>query len=323
MKARQIAPGLNSVYVIGPSEHVQLIERAADGLWGRWQSTPTTAKSVVVGGSMVATIGHDNRVSAFERGIWHPGMTWDREARELRSTHVPGRGAVLLAVDQYAVWSTWKEAPTTPWRAWQPLEGPVDGLEATADPGGGVAIFGIREGEVHHARQARALGAWEGWTSLDAPSGRTAMVRAQAISGGGLAIFAVGADGAVHHRWQDKPLDPWRPWESLGGAARSVSVAKSTAGGLAVFTVGTDDAVRYRYQSRPFGPWNPWTSLYGRVRDVTAQPSYTDGLEVFAIGLDGEVHHAWCERVDAPWTAWTALDYELSPFHAPVARAML
>ena len=100
-------------------------------------------------------------------------------------------------------------------------------------------------------------------------------------------------------------------------------MAKSTTGGLAVFTVGSDDAVRYRFQSRPFGPWSPWTPLHGRVTAIAARPSYTDGLEVFAIGNDGEVHHSWCERLDAPWTAWTVLDYELSPLHAPVARAML
>ena len=107
------------------------------------------------------------------------------------------------------------------------------------------------------------------------------------------------------------------------GRCGALSVTKSTAGGLALFAIGADHAVRYRYQSRPFGPWSPWVALHGRARQIVAQPSYTDGLEVFAIGLDGEVHHAWCERSDAPWTAWSALEYEQSPLHARVARAML
>jgi hypothetical protein len=323
MKARQIAPGFRSVYAIGPLGEVQVIERGADGLWGRWQVTPLRAKGVVNGGGLVATVGLDDAVSTFERGIWQPGHTLDREARELVSTHVPGLGPVLLVVDQEGVSATWKESPAASWHAWTTLEGPVRGLDAALLAERGIAVFGIRDGAVQHGWQVDARARWEGWSSLGAPSGATTMVRAQTISGGGLAIFAVGADGIVYHRWQDTPQGRWRAWQSLGGEVRNVAVTKSSSGGLALFAVGADDTVRYRYQSRPFGPWSDWTPLYGRVREIAAQPSYTDGLEVFAIGLDQDVHHAWSERIDAPWTAWTALDYELSPFHSPVARAML
>jgi hypothetical protein len=323
MKAIRLALGFRSVFAVAATGEVWLIDRSEDGLWTGWQATRISATAVVSAGTMVATIDPDGRVATFERGIWQAPQILDRAARELVVTLVPGRGAVLLAADEQGIWSTWKESPSAQWHPCTALEGDVHGIDATPLPDDGVAIFGLRDGEVHHAWHKDARAGWDGWTSLGAPAGPVSMVRAETISGGGLAMFAVGRDGAVYHRWQDKPFGPWHPWESLGGEVRSVAVTKSSTGGLAIFAVGTDDTVRYRWQPRPFGRWNPWTSLYGRVRDIAAQPSYTDGLEAFAIALDGEVHHTWCERVDAPWTAWTALDYEISPFHSPVARGML
>ena len=323
MKAKQVAPGSKSVYVIGSLDDVRVIERGDDGLWGRWQPTTVAAKSLVNGGSVIATIGPGDRASVFERGIWQPARTFDLEARALAITHVPGRGPFLLVADRAGVWATWKQNHAAPWLSWTGLRGAMHELDAAPLADGGVAVFGVRDGLVQHGWQTGAGTRWEGWVSLDGLETSATTVRAQTISGGGLAIFAVGSNGAVYHRWQDRPFGSWRPWERLGTEIRNVSVTKASSGGLALFAVGADDAVRFRCQSRPFGPWSEWTSLYGRVREIAAQPSYTDGLEVFAIGVDGEVHHAWCERIDAPWTAWTALDYELSPFHSPVARTML
>ena len=124
-------------------------------------------------------------------------------------------------------------------------------------------------------------------------------------------VFTIGGDHAVYHRWQDKPLDGWRPWESLGGAVKSLSVAKAPTGGLAVFAIGLDDRVTCRSQERPSGEWGAWVELGGEARSLTAQASFTDGL-------DDEVYHTWCESVGWPWQEWTLLDRESSPLRVTV-----
>ena len=176
------------------------------------------------------------------------------------------------------------------------------GIEATvrsraAEP----RLFGIREGDrLTTPGRARALGAWEDWTALGRPAGRTRDGACPDHQRWRAGDFAVGGDGAVHHRWQDKPLGRVA---SVGVARRvrrgAFTVAKSPTGGLAIFAVGTDDAVRYRYQPAPFGAVEPLDLDLVRTcpASLTAQASYTDGLEVFAIGLDDEVYHKWCERV--------------------------
>ena len=65
MKARQIAIALKSVYALGPTDEVRLIERGADGLWGSWQATGESAKTIVHGGQVIG------RASCRER-VWIP-----------------------------------------------------------------------------------------------------------------------------------------------------------------------------------------------------------------------------------------------------------
>jgi hypothetical protein len=158
MQARDIAAGRNAVYAISASGAVSVIERGADGLWGRWQATSVLARSLVHAGSLIGRIGPDGRVSVFEQGIWRPPHEWDREARELSGLLVPGHGPTLLAVDRGAVWSTWKPSPAGAWEPWRVLEAGISGLDATPIPGAGPAIFGVSEGSVHWTWQGRPLG---------------------------------------------------------------------------------------------------------------------------------------------------------------------
>ena len=323
MKARQIAPAFASVFAIDQEGQVRLIERGADGLWGRWQATGNSATRVVHAGTVVATLGADQRISALQRTAGGSWVTWDRRAVEVCATHVPGRGPLLFANDGEAVWHTWKAAPATPWREWRALSGRVSDIDAAVSPGGPPTLFGLRQGNLVFCSENADHETWADWRSLGAPPEGVTAVRATSLGGGGLVVFAIGADGRVSHRWRDRPHHEWHPWEDLGGQARSLSVTRSPKGGLAIFAVADDADVRYRFQHKPFGDWSPWLDLGGEVTGASAQVSYTDGLEVFALGADAEVYHKWCERLDWPWTDWMILDYEASPLRTarPIASS--
>lgn len=314
MKARQIAAALNNVYALGPAGEVGFIERGADGLWGSWQSTGESAKAIAHGGRVVARIGLDERVSAQQILPRVPWQTWDIQAAEVAVAHLPDGAPVLIVVDDDDLaWYAWKSTPASPWSDWQPLDGPITNVAAGLIPGGGLAVFGIRDGGVYHRWQDQPLSPWKKWTSLDAPPGGAKALVVTTITHGGLVLFALGGDAAIHHRWQDKPFGAWHDWEPLGGAAKSFAVAKSPIGGLAVFTIGPDDGVQYRYQSKPSGDWSRWIDLRGKAKSLAAQLSYADGLEVFAIDARDDVSHKWCARLDSPWVEWRLLDREASP----------
>ena len=327
MKARQITSALGSVYALGMIDQLRYIERGDDGFWGTWQATGVNAKRIVHAGDVIARIGLDDRVSAWQRmprGSW---QTWDLQAAELIATRLPGGAPVLFAADlERRAWYTWKPSPGEPWKPWESLDGPIVGLTAGVIPGGGLVLFGLHKGTVYHRWQERPFGSWERWTPLDRPADGAAEVGVLAITEGGLALFALSGDGALWHRWQDKPYAPWHPWEAgpLGTDIASMALTKSPGEGLAVFAIGKDHAVRYRAQLTPFGDWGGWTALGGTAKSITAQASFTDGLEVFAVGLDHEVSHIWCDRIGARWSEWILLDHEESPYRPaghPVSRA--
>jgi hypothetical protein len=321
MKARQIAIARKSVCALGPTDEVRLIERGVDGLWGGWQGTGESAKTIVHGGQVIARIGIDDRVSALQVTPRLPWLTWDIQGTELAVAHLPGGAPVLIVVDgDHLAWHAWKPTPSSPWSDWQPLDGPITSVAADLIPGGGLAVFGIRDGAVYHRWQNRPQSAWKGWSSLDGPPGGARTLSVTTITHGGLVVLALGGDHALSHRWQDKPFGTWHDWESLGGAVKSFAVAKSSTGGLAVFAIGTDDGVQYRYQSKPFGEWSRWIDLHGKAKSIAAQISYADGLEVFTVGMHDDVYHKWCDRLDSPWTEWTLLDHEASPLRLAIDR---
>jgi hypothetical protein len=321
MKARQIAIARKSVYALGPTDEVRLIERGVDGLWGGWQGTGESAKTIVHGGQVIARIGIDDRVSALQVTPRLPWLTWDIQGTELAVAHLPGGAPVLIVVDgDHLAWHAWKPTPSSPWSDWQPHDGPITSVAADLIPGGGLAVFGIRDGAVYHRWQNRPQSAWKGWSSLDGPPGGARTLSVTTITHGGLVVLALGGDHALSHRWQDKPFGTWHDWESLGGAVKSFAVAKSSTGGLAVFAIGTDDGVQYRYQSKPFGEWSRWIDLHGKAKSIAAQISYADGLEVFTVGMHDDVYHKWCDRLDSPWTEWTLLDHEASPLRLAIDR---
>ena len=323
MKARQIAPALGSVYAVDMLGQLRHIERDEHGFWGTWQTTDAMASRVVHAGDVIARIGVDGRVSARTRAPEHPWETWELEATDLAATRLPEGAPVLFAADgERRAWYGWKPTPPEPWIAWETLDGPIEGLSASVIPGGGLVVFGIRDGAAHHRWQDRLFSTWHGWTALDRPAAPLTALAVSTIVKGGLALVAVGADQVLYHSWQEKPFDRWRDWVALGGGIGSVSLTKSPGGGLAVFAIGTDQAVRYRCQMKPFGDWGEWIELGGTARSIAAQPSYTNGLEVFTIGLDDEIYHTWCDRLETPWAAWTLLDVERLPYR-PVGHGDL
>ena len=311
MKARHIAPGRNSLYAIDHADELWVIKRNEDGQWDRWQRTSVNATGVVHGGSVLVTLDTSSRVSVLQLGSGAGGRIWDRHASEIVALHTPAQGPMVFAVDRDIGWRTSKHSPTAPWSEWESLGGPVRGLQAEVIPGGGPALFGLRNRDIFYRWQAVPLGDWTEWASLGGPPSGATLLRVSSIRGGGLVVFALGEDGSIYHRWQDKPLDLWQPWWPLGGVAKDFVVSKTPSGGLAVFTIGPDDTVRYRFQSKPFGDWGPWKRLEGRFRHLAVQTSYLEeGLEVFAIDLNDEIYHSWRDRSDGPWTAWKPLDHE-------------
>jgi hypothetical protein len=315
MKARQIAIAVRSVYALDQQQRVRFIERGSDGLWGAWQDAGAEARQIVHEGDVVARIGLDRRVSVLQRTPRLPWQDLDLEADGLAVTRMHDGAPALFASDgDNLVWHIWKPTPTSPWTAWQSLAGFAADLRAAPIPGGGLALFGIQDGAIYHRWQDRPLGNWKDWTPIDDLQGAASAIEVTTLTGGGLVLFAVGADGGLSHRWQDKPFGRWHPWEPLGTNIQHCSVTKPSSGGLALFVVGRDGGLRHRRQAKPFGAWSAWTDLDRAVLGVAAQPSYMDGLEVFRIGLDNEVSHRWCDRMDAPWTEWVRLDREEAPF---------
>lgn len=163
MKARQIAIAPGSVYAIGPLDQVRSIERGEDGLWGDWQATAATAKEIVHGGEVIGIVEPDGSVSAFQRVGKPCWFTWVLKATELSAVHLPGVGPVLFATAPGGmVWCARKHTPDSPWTNWEPLDGPVANIKAAVIPGGGLVVFGIRDGIVYHRWQDRPLSPWKG-----------------------------------------------------------------------------------------------------------------------------------------------------------------
>jgi hypothetical protein len=323
MKARQLSISLNSVFAIGMIDQLRFIERGADGFWGRWQVTGTNATRIAHTGDVVARIGLDGRVGAWQRAPREPWHTWDLEAVDLTAARLAKGAPALFAGDaEGCVWHTTKAAPREAWPPWEPLGGPATGLVAGLIPGGGLALFGIRNGVAVHRWQDRPGATWHGWTALDGPGGELVALDLTTIAGGGLALFALASDGTLHHSWQDAPLARWQPWQRLGSEVKVMAVTRAARGGLAVFATDRDGRLRVRVQPRPFGDWAVWHDLGGRGHQIVAQPSWTDGLEVFAIGDDDEIRHAWCERLDWPWTDWRLLEHETGPVPPPPGDAV-
>jgi hypothetical protein len=314
MIASRIAVAPGSLYAIGPHQELSCIERGPDGLWGRWQATGASAREIAHAGQVVAAIGLDGRLSALQLTPRLPWETWELRATELAAARLPdGAPALFARGGDGRVWHTWKPAPSSPWSDWQPLDGSVTALAAECIPGGGLVVFGVQGSVVSHRWQDHPYGPWQSWTDLETPLGGARSLAVSTILRGGLALFALGGDGALHHRWQDKPFGKWHDWQPLGDGIKSFAAARSLTGGLVVFAVGADDLVQYRFQSTAFGSWSRWIGLQGRAKALAAQPGYVDGLEVFSVGMTNEVSHKWCDRLDAPWTEWAPLDYEASP----------
>ena len=156
--------------------------------------------------------------------------------------------------------------------------------------------------------------------NLGSPGGGAEDLALTVLNRGGLAVFALGRDGAVYHRWQDRPGSRWHEWESLGGPARSLSVARTSSGGLALFVTGPDGRVGARYQTQPFARWTQWLDLQGNAGAVLGQQSYTEGLEAFVLGTDDEIRHAWCARLGTPWTEWQLLEREAAGHRLGASR---
>ena len=249
MKARQIAASFQQRLRHRPSDdQVRLIERGPDGLWGRWRDRGSRRPSrSSMAGSVVATIGPDDRVSVLRaqagRHLVRPGTArLDEVSVDPRART---QGPVLFAADQRSgLVRLGRRRRTAPWRDWSAARGP-----SSAARGDGHSRrrsrdrSGIRDGDglpPLAGPAARGLGA--SGLPRRAAGRRAIGACARPSATAAWSIFAVGGDGAVHHRWQDKPFGPWHPWESLGGAVRSVVGRQVATGGLAVFAVGADDA---------------------------------------------------------------------------------
>src|ERR671916_3232601 len=99
MKARQLSVSRTSVYALGMIDQLRYIERGADGFWGRWQATGANARRIVHAGPVVARIGLDDRVAAWQRSPREPWQTWDLAAFELAATRLPDGAPALFAGD--------------------------------------------------------------------------------------------------------------------------------------------------------------------------------------------------------------------------------
>jgi len=224
MKARQIAIALKNVYALAPTDELSFIERGADGLWGSWQTTGESAKAVIHGGQVVARIGLDDRVSALQITPRLPWLTWDIQATELAVAHLPDGAPVLVVVDgDDLAWHAWKPTPSSPWSDWQPLDGPITSVATDLIPGGGLVVFGIRDGAVYHRWQDRPLSAWKGWTSLEAPPGGATTLGVTTITHGGLSSSRSAATGPSTTAGRTSPSAPGMIGSRWAGRSRASS----------------------------------------------------------------------------------------------------
>ncbi len=320
MKARHLSISFASVYALGLLDQVRVIRRGPDGFWGPWEATGVNAKRLVHAGTVTALIGLDDRVAIYDQLPGRVQHTWDFQASELSVVALPRGGGALFALSAGQVWHASKPSVLAPWSTWEPLGGAADRLAAIAVPRGGTTVCRVHAGAISCASQEAPTSGWSSWEDLGSPGGGADDVALSVLKRGGMAVFALGRDGAVYHRSRDRAGSRWHDWESLGGLARSLSVARTSSGGLALFITGPDGRVGARYQNQPFARWTPWLDLLGHAKVVLGQQSYTDGLEAFVLGTDDEIRHAWCERLGTPWTEWLLLERETAGLRLGASR---
>ena len=103
----------------------------------------------------------------------------------------------------------------------------LSGIEAEVIPGGGLAVFALRDGGIHHTWQDQPYSGWRDCDLLLEALRRCDALRAAGSRVGPRPVRDWRRRRGVPPLRQDRPFAPWHDWESLGGSVASISVTKS------------------------------------------------------------------------------------------------
>ena len=175
MKARQFAPGFSSVYAIGMMEQSESHRASGptDSGGSGNRRTPMRSESCTAATSSPrsdSTTGcpcsSDHRACRGAHGI--------SRRRSCPLAHLDDGGPALFAATRWPICGT----PGSTARKHPGLPGPrgrsVHLIQADVIPGGGLAVFGPRDGDIRHTWQDQPTRAWRAWTMLDGPCRRSA-----------------------------------------------------------------------------------------------------------------------------------------------------
>ena len=152
IKARQTASSLNSLYAVGPSDQVLLIERGPDGFWGWWRAT-----------GVIYHRWQDRPFSAWRKWTGLGGPPGGARTVSVDTINDGGLDVFTIGGDD-AVYHRWQDKPFDVWHPWESLGGAVESLSVAKAPTGGLAVFAIALDERVSCRyQARPSGEWSEW----------------------------------------------------------------------------------------------------------------------------------------------------------------
>jgi hypothetical protein len=190
---------------------------------------------------------------------------------------------------------------------WQSLDGECQRIALGRDPGGGLEVIAVCEGNaIFRIAQNGAAGAWGNWGTR---IGTATQVFHSTGSAGRVGIYGVDSNGQVHHRSHGTNGTLWSDWSTLGGSVRQLAFGRNSAEATEIFAIGKDDRFLWTLQPRPIGGWGHWQQIGGpkSLRQV-ATVSGSNGLQtLFAIGRDMAL---WTIRetvTPGGWSSWTRI----------------
>jgi hypothetical protein len=146
---------------------------------------------------------------------------------------------------------------------------------------------------------------WSGWQSLGGQVTSSPATASQ--SGGAVAVFVRGTDGAVWSRTTTDDGRSWSSWSSLGGMVPSgtgPAACAQNANSIDVFVQGTDHALWHK--SLQGSTWSAWESLGGILTSSPAAVSRGAGvIEAHVRGSDGTDWYR--SYYDGAWHGWVRI----------------
>ena len=258
--------GLTELFARGVNGQVyHMIQTAANGSWGDWNSMGGTAASDPVA-----------------------------------VTNRTGGNTVFARFDDGNLYYSAQNTASGSWSGWTNLGGPITGKPAVGkSPDGRLDVFcRMPDGSIRHRWQDTS-GGWQNWVSL---SGSFTCDPVVALNWEGREeVFVRGSDNQLYHAFQYND-GSWSPWSSIGGALTcDPSIGMSSDGRIEVYGRFSDGSVQCNKQSGLIvgTGWSGWSPLGDSTTSAIAiarQPAFTQ--DAYYRDSSGQIVHQKQSAVD-------------------------